>query len=230
MRSLRFLILTVLLLTMFLCAPSVRAQQVETINFDQKMLIDPLGNGTLTIKMNFTASQFQQWQAKYGQSKSLLKRDLDKLLSQYDTYGWDVTERQMEREITVTLSARGVMRYLGDGRYEFDVPKEWRGGERRENRYTFNYIEALGPGVMAQYAVTLELPASAIDFSDTTGTSGQQVVRYTVPPQPEKPAGPKIGLLAGGGVLVLLGGVLGVAGLITGNKKPGNAPPKQGSV
>lgn len=220
MRSLRLLILAVLLLSMFLSVPAARAQQVETINFDQKMLIDPLGNGTLTIKMNFTASQFQQWQAKYGQNKSLLKRDLDKLLSQYDTYGWDVTERQMEREITVTLSARGVMRYLGDGRFEFDVPKEWRGGERRENRYTFNYIEALGPGVMAEYAVTLELPANAIEFNDTTGTSGQKVVRYKVPTEPAKSGGPKIGLLAGGGVLVLLGGVLGIAGLITGSKKP----------
>jgi hypothetical protein len=199
---------------MFVCAlwlmlaSICSGQQTQTMNFDQTIAVDPLGNGKLTITMRFNASQFQMWQAKYGANKSLLKRDMGKMVSQYDTYDWDVSEKQMEREVTVSVSARGVMRHLGGGRYEFDVPAEWRGGERRDNRYTFNFIQDIAPGVIAQNAVTLDLPAAAREFADTTGNAGQRVIRYTT----ETPASGGVSWLklVGGLMLGLIG--LGLAG------------------
>jgi hypothetical protein len=218
MRMTSRLFLTCLALLMW--AGVVRAQQTQTMNFDQSIAVDPLGNGKLTIKMRFNASQFQMWQSKYGANKSLLKRDMGKMVSQYDTYDWDVSEKQMEREVTVSVSARGVMRHLGGGRYEFDVPAEWRGGERRDNRYTFNFIQDIAPGVIAQNAVTLEMPADAREFADTTGNAGQRVIRYTT----QTPASGGISWikLVGGLMLGLFGLALAGAGAAMTMLKRGN--------
>lgn len=204
------LLMLVLALASIIMDASAAAQNrnaVETMNFDQVMEVDELGLATITIKMSFTAAQFQEWQSKYGSNKSLLRRDMNKFLSQYDTFDWDVSEKQMDREITVRLKARGAVLHKGRGVTEFSVPKEWRGGERRENTFTFNYVEGIAPGVVGQFNVRLVAPASASNFREQVGESGEKVIQYTLPTS----AGSNWMLIAGLVICVLGAGLVGAS-------------------
>lgn len=189
---------------------------VETMNFDQTMEVDELGIATIAIKMTFTAAQFQNWQQKYGSNKSLLKRDMNKFISQYETFDWDVTERQMSREITVMLKAKGSVIHKGRGVTEFRIPKEWRGGQRDDNTFTFNYVEGIAPGVVGQFNVKLIAPASANNFREQLAENGEKVIQYTLPA-----SGKKTWMLTAGVITLLLGAGLVGATLIS---KPAAKP------
>lgn len=196
---------------------------VETMNFDQVMEVDELGEATIAIKMTFTAAQFQNWQQKYGSNKSLLKRDMNKFISQYETYDWDVTEKQMSREITVTLKAKGTVIHKGRGVTEFRIPKEWRGGERRDNTFTFNYVEGIAPGVVGQFNVKLVAPKSATNFREQLSETGEKVIQYSVPT-----VGRKTWMLTAGVITCVLGaGLLGLA--FVGKTAPKSAAAKSSS-
>lgn len=178
------ILLLTLSLAFFAGARTVSAQNknaVETLNLDQAMTVDDNGIATLKIKMTLTAAQFVNWQQKYGPNKSLLKRDMGKVLSMYDTYDWDVSEKQMDREITISVKARGAIVNKGGGTYEFRVPKDWRGGERHDNTFTFNYVEGIGGGAVAQTNVRLTAPDKAYNFREQLSEAGEKVIQYSLP-------------------------------------------------
>lgn len=178
------LLLLTLALAFFATVRHAAAQNknaVETLNLDQAMIVDDNGIATLKIKMSLTAAQFVNWQQKYGPNKSLLKRDMGKVLSMYDTYDWDVSEKAMDREITITVKARGAVINKGGGTYEFRVPKDWRGGERHDNSFTFNYVEGIGGGAVAQTNVRLTAPANAFNFREQLSEAGEKVIQYSLP-------------------------------------------------
>jgi hypothetical protein len=170
-----------ILLSIAFAAAAVAAPQLETINIDQTMTVDPVGDGVLTLKLTLDGEQFQMWQQKYGQNASLLKRDMNPYVSQYEAYGWDMQENQMDRIVTVTCKFKGGMLYRGGGIFEFRVPKAWRGGTRHDNTYLFNFVQPIADGVVSQNNVTLILPAAASDFSDDKSETGDRVIRYHLP-------------------------------------------------
>jgi len=173
--------LCMLVLLVLIASVPARADNLQTINIDETLNVDPIGNADMVIKFKLTASQFNAWQAKYGQNSSLLKRDLSKYVSKYDTSDWDVQEKQMDREVTVSLKARGVLKYHGDGEFEFTIPKAWRGGDRTNNTYSFNYVESIGQGQIAQHTEKVILPERATNFRDATSEEGDKVIKYTLP-------------------------------------------------
>ena len=172
--------LCMMCLLVLLASVPTRAEDLQTLNIDETMTIDPIGNADIVIKFKLSASEFQAWQSKYGQNSSLLRRDLGKFVSQYDTSDWDVQEKQMDREVTVSLKAKGVLKYHGNGEFEFKVPKAWRGGDRSNNIVTFNYVESIAPGMISQNSVKVILPEKATNFRDNTSEEGDKVVAYTL--------------------------------------------------
>jgi hypothetical protein len=170
-----------ILLSIAFAAAAVAAPQLETINIDQTLTVDPVGDGVLTLKYTFNGEQFQIWQEKYGQNASLLKRDMSQYVSQYEAYGWDMQENQMDRIVTVTCKFKGGMLYRGGGIFEFRVPKAWRGGTRHDNTFLFNFVQPIADGVVAQNNITLILPGAASDFSDDKSETGDRVIRYRLP-------------------------------------------------
>jgi hypothetical protein len=198
------------LLAIVLLALPARGQQVSTTTFDQVMHIDPLGDMSMTMKFSLTASEYQMWNAKYGQNKSLLKRDIGRLLSQWDTHDWKVDVNEMERQVSVSLKVHGAVMHKGGGSYEFDVPKPWKGGDRNGTTVRYNYIQSFGPSSIGQYNVTINLPEAASDIKEDTGSSGQKVLRYKVP-VPSQSNGLGLGL---GIALTLIGLVCTAAGFV----------------
>ncbi len=186
--------------------PARANAQLSTMDINQEARVDTLGNATMTYSIHFTAAQFQNWQEKYGQNKSLLKRDMNKFVSQWETYDWDVTEKEMERQVTVTFKAKGIVRYKGDGTFEVQIPKSWRGGERSGNVVHFNYIEPAGLGAVTQYAVSVVLPDQAAKVHDQLADDGDKLIDYSMP------VGGSHGWMLFTGLSAMLSGVLAVGG------------------
>jgi hypothetical protein len=180
---------------------------LSTISFDETMKIDAIGDAALTINLTLTAQQYANWNQKYGQNESLLKRDMGKVLSQYDTYDWTVIPDGMNRKVAIGVKAQGAVKHKGGGVYEFDVPKNWKGGQKNANSIDYNSIESLGSGSIAQFNCKLILPPDVTDIKDDTGEAGQRVLRYTVPMKSTRHY-----ILAIFGGLIMIGG-LGIAGL-----------------
>lgn len=152
----------------------------ETMNFDMTMALDPVGNIDGKVKFSLTARQFGMWFARYGQNQSLLRRDLSRTLSQYETSDWDVQIRQMDREVTIGFRARGATRYLGDGRFEVRSPKNWKSAGITGQTVNYNYVEAAGPQTL-MYAVHVVAPPGATGIAESTADTGEQAITYTLP-------------------------------------------------
>jgi len=189
-----------ILLTLLCAAAALPGQ--DALSLQHTITADALGNGSWRIDMTLPASQFQNWQSKYGQNKSLVRRDLLKTIGQWETYDWDVQERQMDRQISISMKIKGLMRYRGNGGYEFQVPKQWRGGERSGTQFLFNFVET-GGGAIVQNNVRLNLPASAGQFDEQRSEGGDRVLRYTAAVE----GGAKRTTLWGGVGLMALGAV-----------------------
>jgi len=153
---------------------------MPTLSIGEEMKIDAIGDGAIAINLTLTAGQYANWNQKYGQNKSLLKRDMGKFVSQYDTYDWEVKSNDMDRTVSIGIKAHGLVTHLGNGMYEFDVPKDWRGGDRNGNTISYNFVET-DSGLVQQFNCKVTLPPDAKDVKNDTGESGQKVLRYSVP-------------------------------------------------
>jgi hypothetical protein len=212
-------VLLAMLAVIFLSRLTATAQNTppDVLQSNEKQTIDALGDATLAIELKLTAKQYVLWKQKYGNNPSILRRDMGRLISQYETSNFDVEQDDMDRVVRVTLDAKGVVTYKGDGRFEFKVPKEWTGGQRVGNEYRFNYIQSIGPNSLMQHNVVTVLPAGASDIQDQLSEEGEKVVQYTLT-RPSQGVGWMIGAIAFG--------LLGIASLAFGFiGKPGAAPP-----
>jgi hypothetical protein len=191
---------------------------MQTIAFDEIINVDELGDATATVNFTLTASQFANWNQKYGQNKSLLKRDMEKVFSQYDTYDWDVKIKEMERQVSVSFKAHGLVTHKADGRYEFPVPKNWKGGQISGKSIDYNFVEPMGGGSIAQFNAKVNLPSKAKDIQSAVGESGEKIIRYDVPVGGVNWL--KWSLMGVGGMVLMLGVlVMGVGLLLGGGKK-----------
>jgi hypothetical protein len=171
-------LLKAILLSAALAPLALPAPELQTINVDQTLTVDRIGDGVMTIKLTLNGAQFQNWQSKYNENQSLLKRDMHKYVSQYEISAWDMQTNHMDRVVTITCKVKGAILYRGDGLFEFRVPKAWRGGERHESAFSFNYVEPAGPNTVSQTNVRLVLPGAAYNFADDKAETGDRIILY----------------------------------------------------
>ena len=189
----------------------VRAEGV--MNIKQTIDVTELGDATIVMHMSFNASQFQNWQRRYGMNPSLLKREMSKELTPYDVTDFKLDKNEMDREVTITIKARGVTTNRGNGRNEIEVPKNWRLVDQDDHELKFNYLESVGNGVSIQGDVTTTLPATASDISEPVpAEGGMKRITYQMP---VKSGGSGFGLIPGIG-LAVVGLIVTVLGLAKG--------------
>ncbi len=208
---------------LFMClalgSTTVRAQaSPEMLLSEETQVADELGNARFNVKIKLTAKQYLVWKQKYGSNPSILRRDMGRLTSQYETSNFKLEQDDMNREIRISMDANGVVTHKGGGEFEFKVPKEWTGGQRVNNEYRFNYVQSLGPGALMQHSVAIVLPERAGNMHDQLSEEGDKVIQYRLP---QKSHG--TGWIAG----TIVFGILGVAGIALGltGKSPSAAPP-----
>ncbi len=169
--------------TLLSLAPLAFAQDtLDTFNVSNVMKISPLGDGEMTLTFTASAKQFANWQSKYGQDEGLLKRDMNNnYTGQFETTNWAVKTDAMNRTITVSVKTLGAVIPRGGGVFEFRVPKQWRGGERNGTTYSYNFVEPMGGGGVAQTNAKVVLPETASHFVEDKSETGDPVIQYRVP-------------------------------------------------
>lgn len=212
-RLVRNLLAGVVIMAMGLSAFPASTQAAEGVmDLDQTIDVNELGDATIVIRMSFNASQFQAWQQRYGMNPSLLKREMAKEMTPYDITDFKLDKNDMDREVTLTIKARGVTTYRGNGRSEIEVPKSWRLVDQDEHELKFNYLESTGNGVMVQGHITAILPVTATDISDPVpAEGGMKRITYVLPVAEASSTGLVLGI-----VLAAVGVVLSVLGLVKG--------------
>jgi hypothetical protein len=203
-------------------APGLFAQDtLDTLNVSETMKVTPLGDGILTTAFTLSAKQFAKWESKYGQDQGLLRRDMNNnYTGQFETSDWDVKTDNMNRTITVSVKTRGAVIPRGGGVFEFRVPKQWRGGERNGTTYSYNFVEPIGGGGVAQTNAKLVLPETASRFVEDKSETGDPVIQYRVP------VGGLSGVLLWAGIaFVVLGAAAVVVALTVLKDAPVPPPP-----
>jgi hypothetical protein len=212
------LLLCVALLSLAPCA--LAQDTLDTLNVSESMKITPLGDGILTTAFTLSAKQFAKWQDKYGQDQGLLRRDMNNnYTGQFETADWDVKTDNMNRTITVSVRTLGAVIPRGGGVFEFRVPKQWRGGERNGTTYSYNFVEPIGGGAVAQTNAKLVLPDSASHFVEDKSETGDPVIQYRVP------VGGLSGILLWAGIAFVAFGAAAVAVALTVLKDAPVPPP-----
>ncbi len=197
----------------------VTAAGMEIMPIEDRVVVSDTGDAVFTISLKFNASQYQGWQQRYGTNPSLLKREMSKTLSPYDITQFKVDKNDMDRAVTVTIGARGVVTYLGDGLYQMQMPKEWRLNHKDQHELKLSFAEPMDQGLMGMHNITVTLPDRAYDVTDPMNPErGQMHVQYKMPTGGRVPW-----LIIAGIVVVLLGlgmMLVGAASFAIGGRKP----------
>ncbi len=205
-------------LSLLMGASDARAEGV--MNVKQSIDVNEVGDATIVMHMSFNASQFQNWQQRYGMNPSLLKREMSKELTPYDITDFKLDKNDMDRKVTITIKARGVTTYRGNGRSEIEVPKNWRLVDQDDHELKFNYLEDVGNGVTIQGDVTTTLPVTATDVSDPVpAEGGMKRITYHMPVESGKSS---MGLVPGV-LLIVVGLVVSLVGLAKGKSGQSSA-------
>jgi hypothetical protein len=202
----------IFLLALLVARPAA-AQNAEVLNFEEQIAVAANGDGTVKLSFKLNAQQFVNWKQKYGLNPSLLKRDVGKFMSQYETHDFKCDQNEMEREFKVSFGAKGFARAVGGRRLEIRLPKTWKGGDRKGTEYTLHYPESLGPRLIADHTIRVSLPEGASNWKEELADGSEKVISYEVPASFQEMAGDiflvtALGAAGGGFALIVLGVLL----------------------
>ena len=224
------MILTVVVLVLILMPVRAWAMPGDKFTAAWTVNVEPLGDAKIAIKFKYDAQTYAIWQRKYGLNPSLLRRDLGKFLRAYEIPDKSFVvddSNKMEREITVSLLAKGYMTCKPGDIWETWFPKKYQRGDRVENHYSFFGSSKLDDGRVMEETVQLVLPKSASDFKERTNEKGDTVIQYQLPIGGGGVISgggllgvPRIAWFGAAGLFAFVGFILMVAGLVIRGKRP----------
>ena len=189
----------VLIFWIILLSISVRAEKV-VVNLDIK--INSKGNAKVIYSMKATAMQWKQLMAVYGNNPALMKREIIDSLPTYELTNFNFKKDEMNRTFTFSFDAKGVVKYLGKGKWQFEYDKKSTVRKLNETQWFFTYSEDSGNGLI-ETDTTVTLPEGAKNAKTTLNEFGKNVLEYTLKPPTHI------------NWLLIIGALLILAGIIT---------------
>ncbi len=190
----------VLILWIILLSLSVRAEKI-VINLDIK--VTDKGNAKVVYSMKATAMQWKQLMAVYGNNPALMKREIIDSLPGYELANFNFKRDDMNRTFKFSFDAKGVVKYLGNGKWQFEYDKKATAKKINETQWFFTNTEDQG-GSLLETDTTLTLPKGAKDVKTTVNEFGKNVLEYTLKPPTH------INWLLIIGILLFLAGIITV--------------------
>ncbi len=190
----------VLFLGIILLSLSVRADKI-VINLDIK--VTNKGDAKVVYSMKATAMQWKQLMAIYGNNPALLKRQIIDSLPTYELTNFNFKKDEMNRSFIFSFDAKGVVKYLGNGKWQFEYDKKATAKKINETQWFFTDTENDG-NVLLETDTTLTLPKGAKDVKTTVNEFGKNVLEYTLKPPTH------INWLLIIGILLFLAGIITV--------------------
>ncbi len=189
-----------LFIGIILLSISVKAEKV-VINLDIK--VNGRGDAKVVYSMKATAMQWKQLMAVYGNNPALMKREIIDSLPGYTLTNFNFKKDEMNRSFIFSFDAKGVVKYLGKGKWQFEYDKKSTAKKISETQWFFTYTENQGNGLL-ETDITLTLPKVAKEVKTTVNEFGKNVLEYTFKP----PAHINWFLIIG--VLIFLAGIITV--------------------
>jgi hypothetical protein len=153
----------------------------DVMNQDISMRVDAQGNASAEIEFQLSAKGWLMWKAQYGEHPDILKRDLTHRFSMYEITDFSLTKDDVSRKATAKLRLLGQGRYLGDGKFEIQVPAEWKKVAEGGNVWTFSTTQIMGQDVALNQTIRVLLPEGARAMKLGAANDGQQSLTYELP-------------------------------------------------
>lgn len=229
------MILMVAVLALMLMPARAWAMPSDKFTAAWAITVNELGDAKIDITFRYDAQTYAVWQRKYGLNPSLLRRDLGKYLTPYEVpaNSFKVNDQnKMDREITVSLVAKGYMTCKNDDIWQTEMPKKYQKNDRVANHYTFFGASKMDDGRVMEETIQLVLPMAATDFSEDKDERGNTTIRYKLVVAgdagmasrmvsgPGSFGIPKLAWFATAGVLAFLGFIFLVLGVVIRDKRP----------
>lgn len=190
----------VLILGVILLSLSVKADKI-VINLDIK--VTDKGDAKIVYTQKASAMQWKQLMAVYGNNPALLKREIIDSLPAYELTNFNFKKDEMNRAFIFSFDAKGVVKYLGNGKWQFEYDKKATAKKINETQWFFTNTENDG-NVLMETDTTLTLPKGAKDAKTTVNELGKNVLEYTLEPPTH------INWLLIIGLLIFLAGIITV--------------------
>ena len=142
------------------------------------MAIDALGNAKLNISMTMNASQWQTWNANYGNNPASLKRDMERAMPAYFLDDFKLEKDDMNRSFNLSLNAYGVCEIDKRGRWIVDTDQK---NAQLTELTKHKYMLVSSPpefGGTIQQTYTIEFPKEAKDIKTDTDAFGKSIFKF----------------------------------------------------
>jgi hypothetical protein len=146
---------------------------------------DARGDATIQFSFQLGAAPWAKWKEQYGDHPDILLRNVKYQLAAAVIEDFGLDKDDINRKAVAKFKARALARYLGDGQFQIDVPKNMKlvTGSGQEWVFTDSMLE---DGGIVNITDRAKLPPNARDAHLTNGTDFDELV-YTLDVSPAKP-------------------------------------------
>ncbi len=169
---------TALLLVLAMSA-AARAQDSVTTEISNK--VDERGDAQIEVQFQLSAKAWMNWKARFGDHPDMLRRDLMHQFSMFEVADYDLKTDNMNRKAVASIKARGAARYKGNGKFEIDLPGDWKKVTDTGREWHFSQTSLAGQNVMMTQINKITLPEGSRDARLGAVQDNQQILSYTLP-------------------------------------------------
>lgn len=189
------IVLTSLVLLMFI---SIKAQ----VNQKIEAKIDSIGNVRFSIFTKMNASEWNVWNANYGNNPAVIKREIERGMPSYFLDNFKLDKNDMERSFTLKFDGYGACTIDKRGRWKVKTDqKNANVTKLTDYRYMLIMNPSVG-GQMLQYYI--EFPKAAKNIKVDKDSFGESYFSFEM----EDQTGKGIGYIAIIGIALTLLGIL----------------------
>ena len=153
----------------------------EKLILQLDIVCDEVGNAKIIWKQQATALQWKLLMQRYGNNPSLLKKEIVSSLPSYELSNFKFTKDEMNRTFIFSFDAKGIVKYRGNGIWQFKYEKEFTPRKINEHTWLFSNTETMGNTINEQY-ITLKLPPDVKNVQLTKNEFDEPVLQYYLKP------------------------------------------------
>ena len=162
-----------------------------------------VGDAKVVWKQQATALQWKFLMQRYGNNPSLLKKEIISSLPNYQLSNFKFTKDEMNRAFTFSFDAKGIVKYRGNGIWQFKYGKKYTPRKINDHTWLFSDSETQGDVITEEF-LTLKLPKKIKNVQLTKNEFDEPVLQYYLKPS----------IVHSISIATILGIVLIVAGIV----------------
>lgn len=166
-----FLFLMVLALSLF----------AEKITYQIDFRCNKVGDAKVIWKQQATAIQWKLLMQRYGNNPALLKKEVISSLPNYQLSNFQFKKDEMNRAFIFSFDAKGIVRYRGNGIWQFEYEKDMTPRKINNHTWLFSNTEADGNFIDEEF-ITLILPKEIKNAHLSKNEFDDPVLEYYLKP------------------------------------------------